>query len=109
MKIRFSIIIGGAILAFLFVIYALYGIQIQQGEKYAQRAQAQQAFGGVLVAPRGGIFITDKDNSKIPAALGKEYQVIYAVPAELDDVSEAASQIAELLSLDVDSLTKKLS
>lgn len=109
MKIRFSIIIGGAILAFLFVIYALYGIQIEQGEKYAQRAQAQQAFGGVLVAPRGGIFITDKDNSKIPAALGKEYQVIYAVPAELDDVSEAASQIAELLSLDVNSLTKKLS
>jgi cell division protein FtsI/penicillin-binding protein 2 len=109
MKFRFSIIIGGATLAFLFVIYSLYGIQIEQGDKYAQRAQAQQAFGGVLAAERGSIFVTDKNNAKIPAALNKEYQVIYAVPAELDDVSEAINQIADLLSLDAEMLTKKLS
>ncbi len=108
MKVRFSIIIGGATLAFLFIIYTLYRLQIGSGDLYARRVQAQREIGGLLVAERGDIFITDKNSAEIPAALNKEYPVIYAVPAELEDASEATGQIAELFGLDGAALAPRL-
>ncbi len=108
MKIRFGIVSGGAAVALLFIIYSLYNLQIRQSGFYADRVQAQQVSGGALAAERGGIFFTDKTGASIPAAVNKEYPVIYAVPAELDDVSEATEQIATLLALSPAELLPRL-
>ncbi|NCN52832.1 hypothetical protein GW950_00005, partial [Candidatus Wolfebacteria bacterium] len=46
---------------------------------------------------------------KIPAALNKDYQVIFAVPTEIDDVEESAARLASILELDIDELRTALS
>ena len=109
MRFRFLTIITGATLAFLLVVYSLYSLQIRSGALYAERAQTQQALGGVLVAERGSIFLTDKNGASIPAAINKDYQVIYAVPAELEDAHEAAEQVAALLHMDAATLLLRFS
>jgi cell division protein FtsI/penicillin-binding protein 2 len=109
MKIRFIAVIGGASLAFVFVIATLFNLQISKGLLFAQRAQAQRAIGGMFAAERGSIFLTDKNGAKIPAAVNKEYAVIFAVPTELDDAREATHQIAALLGLDENELLPRLS
>ncbi len=109
MKARFITVISGTGLAFLFVVYTLYSLQISHGSAFAQRAQAQRAIGGMLAAERGSIFLTDKSGAAIPVAVNKEYAVIFAVPAELDDAREASHQIAALLGLDENDLLPRLS
>ncbi len=109
MKARFISLIGGASLAFLFVIYALFRLQIDTGDIYSQRARAQQMIGAALAAERGSILLTDKNGSAIPAAVNKEYPLIYAVPDELEDVREATEQLAALFSLDAEELGPRLS
>lgn len=109
MKARFISLIGGASLAFLFVIYALFRLQIDTGDVYSQRARAQQMIGAALAAERGSILLTDKQGAAIPAAVNKEYPLIYVVPDELEDVREATEQLAALFSLDSVELGTRLS
>jgi hypothetical protein len=70
MKFRFWVIITGASLAFLFIIYTLFVLQIRKGEVYTERVQAQQVLTGLLAAERGSILFTDKSGASIPAATG---------------------------------------
>lgn len=98
---------------YLFLIYSLYGIQIQKGAYYLSKALAQQQANGVSQAPRGGIFFTDKNNTIIPAALDKDYPMIYAAPTQLQVNSEFTSSSIEVLSsivnIPAEELNKKLS
>jgi len=109
MRLRFLLLLTGTTLAFTFLAYSLYSLQISQGEYYLGRAQAQSSAGAVLAAQRGIIYFTDKNNSQIPAAINKDYQVIFAVPTEIEDVAETSARIAQILELDVEEVQVSLS
>ncbi len=93
--------------AYAFLVFHLYDVQVRRGASYSARASSQLAASGVLAAPRGSIFFTDKNGSRVPAALNKDYPVVYAVPKALEDTAEASAQLASILNLDAATLLKK--
>lgn len=61
------------------------------------------------VAPRGGIFLTDKDNLPLAAALNKEFSLVYAAPSKIKDPAALAKKISPILEIDEATLFTKLS
>lgn len=61
------------------------------------------------VAPRGSIFLTDKDTLPFAAALNKEFQLVYAVPSKIKEPADAAKKLAPILEIDETTLLVKLS
>lgn len=100
---------GGTTLTFLFVGFHLYTLQIQNRDFYVSRVQAQHAGANTFAAPRGSIYITDRNREQIPVAITKEYQTIYAVPAEIEDPLEVADALVLALELERDPLIEALS
>jgi len=60
-------------------------------------------------APRGSIFLTDKDTIPLAVALNKEFPLIYAVPKDIQDSEAIAKKLAALLELDEAGILEKLS
>ncbi len=106
---RFIFLLGGTTLGFLFAAFHLYTLQIQQNDYYISRIQAQQVSVSALTAARGNIYFTDKSGGQVPAALTKEYPLIYAVPSEIKDAEEASQSIALALELDSQKVRELLS
>jgi len=111
-----SLIFVFGILYFV-LIFNIYNLQIQKGIYYLTRAETQEQASGVLEAPRGNIYFVDRNNNLIPAALNKEYPMIYAVPKEIqknnndydnDNIRNYAEKLAPILNLSVEELEKKL-
>jgi len=107
-SLRLSFLIGSVACAFVLIAYNLYTLQIEKGDHYFNRAQAQRLTDGRFIPDRGSIYFTDKNGSAIPAAITKEYPVIYAVPTEVADPVEAATRIAALIPIDSESLKAAL-
>lgn len=61
------------------------------------------------VAPRGSIFLTDKDAIPFAVALNKEFSLVYAVPAKIKEPEILAEKLAQILELDKEILIQKLS
>jgi len=99
MKFRFAILTTFFILAFGVLIVNLYHLQIAEGSWYAARAASQYRGTGILAAERGAIYFSDKFNNRIPAALNKEFSVIFAVPEQIMDPQVTAAQVATFLDL----------
>lgn len=108
MRFRLAFVIGFFTLAFLFVGSHLYSLQITKGAYYYQRVSAQDMSAGFLAPARGMIYVTDKNGSKIPAALNQETPVIYAVPKEIKDPQEASGILSPLVGISADELLKML-
>lgn len=92
-----------------FLIFHLYGIQILENDNYTAKAENQYAASGFLKAKRGGIYFTDKDGSRLPAVLNKDFPIIYAVPKVIEDPEEAASQLSSIIETPLADLEAKLS
>ena len=60
-------------------------------------------------APRGSIFLTDKDAMPFAAALNKEFPLVYAVPDKIKEPEMLAEKLAPILELDKETLIQKLS
>ena len=76
----------------------VYNLQIRKGDYYLKKAGAQQRASGTLEARRGNIYFTDKNNNLIPAALNKEYPMIYAVPKDIDDPETSAISLSGIVN-----------
>lgn len=110
MKLRFFLLIGSTTLAFLFVIFHLYNLQIGSGDYYSRLAQAANTSDEYLAPRRGNIYFVDKEGEVVPAALTKEYQNVFAVPKEITDPDLAAGQIQAILpDLSLEELVARLS
>ncbi|MEK7181406.1 MAG: penicillin-binding protein 2 [Patescibacteria group bacterium] len=109
MRVRFAIVISILVLAYSYLLFNLYRIQVLNNTNYLARAESQYAASGVLKAPRGGIFFTDKEGNSLPAVLNKDFPVIYAVPKVIGDASETSNLLAPILGIPVEELNKKLS
>ncbi len=106
---RFITLIAIVFGAYAFILFHLYELQVAKGTYYSARAESQYAALSSVAARRGTIYFTDKDGNKLPAALEKDFPVIYAVPKEIDDVSETANQLALLMGQPAATFTAALS
>lgn len=114
MKIRIFIISSFFILSFFGLISNIYKLQITKGPYYLAKAESQNRLSGFLEAMRGNIFFTDRNGNRSPAAINKEYFVIFAVPKEISvggeaEIDRAAEQIALSFELDKETLTTAFS
>ncbi|TSC95616.1 MAG: cell division protein FtsI (penicillin-binding protein 3) [Parcubacteria group bacterium Athens0714_26] len=109
MKKRLLILSAFFAVLYLGLIYNLYNLQIQKGSYFSAKAAAQNSVSGFLAAVRGNIYFTNRSGVKIPAAINKEYPVIYAIPKEIKNPSDAADKLASILNLDRNKLFASLS
>lgn len=82
------------------LIYNVYTLQIGRGGYYAARAASQNRVRDFLGAGRHNIYFQDKNGNKIPAALNREYPVVFAVPKEIADPAEAAAALSPILKIE---------
>lgn len=97
MALRIPLIFIGFGLGYAALLFNIYNLQLERGAYYAARAESQHRAAGELMPPRGGIFITDKNGAKIPAAINRDYPLVFAVPKEIEDAAEAAAKLAPVV------------
>jgi cell division protein FtsI/penicillin-binding protein 2 len=105
MKIRIFSISIFFIFLFFGLISNIYDLQITKGPYYLAKAESQNRLSGFLEAMRGNIYFTDRSENHSPAAINKEYFVIFAVPKDISsggevEIDQAAEQISSLFKLD---------
>jgi cell division protein FtsI/penicillin-binding protein 2 len=86
----------------------IYKLQIEKGEYYSARAASQRRLAGFLEPNRGSIYFTDRSENKIPAAITKAYQVIFAVPKDIEDPESAAANLSEIVGIELGALREML-
>ncbi len=87
---------------YAFLIFNIYNLQINKSSIYVKLAESQELAASALDAVRGNIYFTDKNMNPAPAALNKEFEIIFAVPTEIQ-------QIAEVEGIPLSSIAEKLS
>lgn len=60
------------------------------------------------IEPRGSIYLTDKDNLPLAAALNKEFPLVYASPVKIKNPEEVAKKLVPILGIDEATLLEKL-
>ena len=106
MASRFAILIGLLLAAYSFLIFRLYDLELIKGGYYTARAESETLASENLSANRGSIYFTDHDGGLLPAAVDKDFPIIYAVPKAILDSEEAANTLAPILDMPVDALQK---
>ncbi len=109
MVIRFWTLILGLTAAYSLLLFRLYDLQVVKGDYYHARSESQYVAQDAASSNRGVIYFTDKNNSEIPATLNKDFPIIYAVPKDVEDPSEAANTLAGILNKPVSDLAATLS
>lgn len=109
MTFRFIALISIFLLLFGALGFNLYRLQVEKGAYYVERAQAHTAAQEALELRRGEVFFTDRSGTDIPAALNKDYPVVYAVPRYMTDPEGAAERLAPVLKEDRASLVAAFS
>lgn len=79
------------------LLFNIYNLQIEKGNYYAVRAASQNRVRDYQAARRGNIYFRDKNDNLIPAAINREYPVVYAVPKEIENPVLAAEKLAPIV------------
>ena len=109
MGFRISTLIVLFSLAYAILMLNVYNLQIREGSLYSAKAAFRHELAGALTPKRGSIYFTDKDGTRIPVAINKEYPEIYAVPSEIDNPIETARILSQATDKSVDKLVEVLS
>src|SRR3989344_8053355 len=97
MGLRITVLISAFALLYGALGLKMYDLQLRQGESLSAQAASIHELAGILTPRRGSIYFTDKDDGRIPAAINKDYQSIYAVPKEVTDPAQAPIFLPGLL------------
>ncbi len=95
-------------MAFGSLIFNLYELQIKKGNLYAARAESQIRLAGLLKPRRGSIYFTDKNSNLIPAALNRDYPVVFAVPRQIEEPDKTAELLSSILEKPQAELQRKI-
>ncbi|MDD4122990.1 MAG: hypothetical protein PHO23_01985 [Candidatus Pacebacteria bacterium] len=90
------------VLLFVVLSFKLANIQINHNETYLKAAINQQTVKKELKSKRGEIYVKDKEDNLIPAAINKEFFKLYAVPLEIQNtntVNSTAKTLSNKLSI----------
>src|ERR1700679_1252371 len=101
MQYRFSIIVSLLVIAFVFLGFHIYQLQLVKGGYYFAKAQSEESASQSSNANRGTIYFTDKNGVTLPAALDEPFPYIYAVPASIKDPTQTAETFAPILNMTV--------
>lgn len=104
MAVRFFLLNSLFALLFVLVGFNLYQLQIEEGARYFERAQARAEALEELSLRRGRIFIRDRNGTDISVALNRHEPAVYANPKQIEDDKEAAAFLAPLLNISAVSL-----
>lgn len=108
MRARFTVLAVGCSLALCALVYALAVLQIRDTQMYANRALAQRGVAGQNNVVRGVISVVDREGQQIPLAMNHDQHIIFAVPKEIEDADEVASQLRALLAMPFPGIEKRL-
>ena len=109
MVIRFRLLIIILFIAYATLLFHLYDFHIVKGKQYLARSISQYLASGFINSERGIIYFTDKGNNPLPAALNKDFPIVYAVPKLIADAKEAANTLSAIFNIPVDDLEKAFS
>lgn len=94
---RINFLIAIVFLFGVLLIFKLYSLQIVKHELYSARADSQHQIYNKLEPERGEIFIVDNQGGGeeifYPFATNKDFALIYAVPAKMEDAEAKAEKI----------------
>lgn len=107
-KFRIFLAIGVFLVLFGALEARLFRLQVRNGEYYVEKAEALSTRDVESNLRRGEIFITDRNNNTIPAALNKDFPMLYAVPKEIEDPKATAETLAPILGREDKELEKEL-
>lgn len=99
MAYRFTIILSLFLLAFAYLGFHLYQLQLVKGDYYYAQAESEQSAAASNNADRGAIYFTDNNGNTLPAAIDQEFPIIYAVPTAVKDPASVAATFAPLLNM----------
>ena len=100
--LKYALIFAGFVL-----ISRLFYLQIIKHEYYQQSASSEHSRLFNPSSPRGIIYLSD-GNGKVPVVLNVIKFTVVANPAIIKDTSDVASKLSPILSIDSDSIKKKL-
>lgn len=106
MAYRFTIIVAFFLLAFTYLGFHLYQLQLVKGDYYYAQAESEQSAAASNNADRGAIYFTDNNGNTLPAAIDQEFPVIYAVPTAVKDPATTAATFAPILNMPLATLQK---
>jgi len=106
MAYRFALLIVVLVGAYALLGFHLYQIQLVKGDYYLARAETQVLASRGTHGDRGSIYFTDNNSSTLPAAMEKQFPIVYASPKVIDDAAEAANTVAPILGMPVSTLQK---
>lgn len=106
MAYRFSIIVSGLVIAFAFLGFHIYQLQLVKGGYYYAKAQSELEASQSNNATRGTIYFTDKNGVESAVALDQQFPIIYADPAEIKNPEQTAETFGPILNMTVAALTK---
>lgn len=101
---RLAVLIGIVFLAYSFLGFHLYRVQMMNGERYFAEAS-----GRAFEPPRGNIFLSDKHSTPVLVARNKNFPMVYAVPSVIEDQEELATLAGTILNIPKADIIKKIS
>lgn len=105
---RLNVLTGGLALAALVILGRFVHLQLLDRERFVALAEEQHSVSQALLATRGEIALRDGEGV-YPAAVNREYQLVYAVPKLIDDPVGASVALAAVLGVDETLIREKLS
>lgn len=108
MGARFAVVLSFVFLAYSFLLFTFYELQVVNGEYYSARAESREAAGSQKPR-RGTIYFTDRVGDLIAVGLDKDFPTVYGVPNDIVDPREVAALIAPILNQEAHSIEEKLS
>ncbi len=80
---RINFITAVVFLLGFFIIFKLYDLQVIKSDMYKDIAFSQHSVFSELEPDRGKIFFSDGKEDRYPAAINKEFALVYAVPKDI--------------------------
>lgn len=99
MASRFTIIVSALVLAFAYLGFHLYQLQLVKGDYYYAQAESEQSASASNNGNRGAIYFTDENGNTLPVAIDQEFPLIYAVPTAVKDPATTAATFAPILNM----------
>lgn len=114
MRWRYFFITIGFFAAFAVLAVNLYNLQFNKTDYFLAKIKSLYGASGILETSRGNIYFVDKNGNLIIAALNKDYDAIFAVPKEIQQVAQAdiknySEKLSSVVNISVEDLEKKLS
>ncbi len=104
---RSRLLLGVLTLAAGIIFSRFVFLQIVDRDRFVALAEEQHVMSQALIATRGEIFLRDGD-SLYPAAVNREYKMVYAVPKLIEDPNGTALAVATILGLDESKVRERI-